>query len=330
MKPAPTSFERDLSRRAADWPEHSSWKELTVDVLRGIAAREGSDFATALLHDRLVRSPEHGPFIARVEAISAENLTDSAPGRLVIVPGLGYVEYPQTGADGRRLRESAQEWGWRVETVPVASFGSLSANSRAVSDWLAGQPRGPVVLVSLSKGGADVKTALASRETAATFREVRVWLDLSGILHGTPLAGWLLLRWYRRLFVRLVSRYRRFDFSIVRELDRDTGSRLAADLIVPYSLRVVHVVGFPLFCHLNSRRARRGHRRLAVLGPNDGGGILLGDLCRLPGLISPVWGADHYLEPSWDLRPLIRCVLHAALEECSEPGALTSCRGQVL
>ena len=74
------------------------------------------------------------------------------------------------------------------------------------------------------------------------------------------------------------------------------------------------MVGLPLACHLRTRRARRAWRRLVALGPSDGGGILLGDLCRLPGLIYPVWGADHYLDPAWDLRPLVRRIVQAALE----------------
>jgi hypothetical protein len=201
----------------------------------------------------------------------------------------------------------------------VASFGRLAANARTIRDWLSDVPGGPVVLVSLSKGGADVKMGLADPETAPAFRRVALWLDLSGILQGTPLAGWFLHRWYRRLFVRLMAGYHGFEVSLFRELDRQPASPLAQDWSAPDWLRIVHVVGFPLSCHLRDRRARRGHRRLAAFGPNDGGGILLGDLCRLSGLIYPVWGADHYLEPGWDLRPLLQRILSAALEDWREP-----------
>jgi hypothetical protein len=126
----------------------------------------------------------------------------------------------------------------------------------------------------------------------------------------------------------MVCWYRGLDGSVLRELDHGAGQPLSFDFNVPPWMRVVHVVGLPLSCHLRTKRARRGHRRLAGLGPNDGGGILLGDLCRLPGLIYPVWGADHYLEPGWDLRPLIRRVLHVALEGAQIPAALSSERGQ--
>jgi hypothetical protein len=71
------------------------------------------------------------------------------------------------------------------------------------------------------------------------------------------------------------------------------------------------VIGFPLRHHL-TRRSRRGCRRLARLGLSDGGGILLGEVTRLPGLLYPVWGADHYLDPPWDIRPLVENLLAAA------------------
>jgi hypothetical protein len=159
---------------------------------------------------------------------------------------------------------------------------------------------------------------------------VGVWISLSGILHGTPMAGWFLHSGFRRWLARSMCRYRGYDFSVLDELDRHARSALAPALVLPSWLQVVHVVGFPLSCHLRSRRSRRGYRRLAALGPNDGGGILLGDLCRLPGLIYPVWGADHYLEPGWDVRPLIRRILHAALGEWPGPGTGIPWHGRVV
>ena len=59
------THDRILLERAASWTRHPSLAELTVDVLRELAGREGIDFATALLYDRVLRAAEHGPFAAR-------------------------------------------------------------------------------------------------------------------------------------------------------------------------------------------------------------------------------------------------------------------------
>ena len=58
--------------------------------------------------------------------------------------------------------------------------------------------------------------------------------------------------------------------------------------------------------------ARRNHRLLAPLGPNDGGGVLLADACRWPGALYPVWGADHFMRPPGGVEETVARVLTAA------------------
>ncbi len=124
-------------------------------------------------------------------------------------------------------------------------------------------------------------------------RAVVAWASLSGIVHGTPLVGWLRRRPLRSLLIRTLFRLRGYSFAALRELDR-TPDEPPAPLRLAAHVQAVHVTGFPLRHHVSSARLRRGHRRLAPLGPNDGV-ALLGDLCRLPGAVCPVWGYDHYL-----------------------------------
>lgn len=47
------------------------------------------------------------------------------------------------------------------------------------------------MLVSLSKGAADLKVALGLPGAAECFRRVSAWISLSGLPQGTPLVGWL-------------------------------------------------------------------------------------------------------------------------------------------
>src|SRR5262249_21171787 len=119
---------------------------------------------------------------------------------------------------------------------------------------------------------------------------------------------------------RLLCAYRGYRFDVFAGLDRRPGGPLYGAFAVPPGLRVVHVVGFPLARHLGGARARRGYRRVAPQGPRDGGGFLLGDVGRLPGTVLPVWGADHYLRPAWDIDPLIERLL-ALLIRQTQPAA---------
>lgn len=192
--------------------------------------------------------------------------------------------------------------------VPTRSFGTTAENGHLLADWLLrDRDEGPVVLVSLSKGAADVARALMAPDAGRAFRRVVAWVSLSGILAGTPLVDWLLARRLRTLLVRLLFWLRGLPFAAVRELGHGRPAALVEPL--PGGLLLLHVSGFPLARHASNRLAQRGLRRLAPLGPNDGG-ALLADLLTLPGTIYPVWGADHYLRPAGDdLRGLFARIL---------------------
>jgi hypothetical protein len=284
-----------------------------------LGEEEGLDFATALLYDRIVRSPEHGRFIQRLDALPTERINSRLEATLVIVPGAFYVEFPHTGADGRMLREEASRFGCRSEMIPLVSFGGLAENVRILCDWLTSRPPGNVILASLSKGGAEVKLALARPDAATVFRDVVCWVNLSGLLQGTPLATWLLSSRLRRWWFRLLFWWRGYDYSAIAELTRGPDAPLGRDLRLPAHMRAIHLVGFPLKRHLSNSLARRCYRRVRHLGPNDGAGIVLADVCRLPGYIYPVWGADHYLRPDGeeprDLARRILCYISEELED---------------
>jgi hypothetical protein len=318
-----TPDERRLLDRAACWPGAAAL-ELS-NALGRLAAAEGLDFATALLYDRLRRSPVHGPFIDRLEAMT------EPPGRcsadpsvsVVIVPGAFHRERPDSGADGRFVREEAARTGYPASVIPLPSFGPPAECGRLICNALLRHDGPPIVLVSLSKGGTDVRAALARPEADEAFARVTAWVSLSGIVRGTPLVDWLRRRRLRMLFIRMMFWLRGYPFAVLRELDREPDD--APALRLPAHLLVIHVTGFPLQRHLTNRLLRRGHRRLAPLGPNDGV-ALLSDVCRLPGVVYPIWGADHYLRLAGrDVRGLfarILCLVMAGKEHHEDPAPL--------
>lgn len=188
--------------------------------------------------------------------------------------------------------EEAARLGFETTVAPTDSFGSLDTNARIICDWLNQPLKKPVILVSLSKGTAELKSSLRNAHGQDSLAHVSCWVSLSGIWWGSPLVGWLLERRLRCLLVRLLLRWRGHRFRVVEQLNYGANGSLSFDVRIPEQLRVVHVVGFPLVRHLSSPLARRGHRRLAPLGPNDAAGILLADVGRLPGTVLPIWGAD--------------------------------------
>ena len=310
-----TTDERALLDKAASWPG-CAWAELSPEIVQQHARREGTDFATALMYERLCSSSEHGPFIRAVDATpdTTEARALLRDVTVAVVPGAFYLEHPETGADGRFVLDEAARLGCRTACVPLLSFGPLHENARRLLDWLDRQPPQPIVLVSLSKAGAEVRLALADPSAGDRFRHVVTWINLSGLVCGTAMVNWLFKQRLRALAVRLLFWWNGYSYTALHEMERRPET-LDAGFHVPEELPAVHLYGFPLVKHLSRPIARRGHSRLTPLGPNDGGANLLADLVGLPGVIYPVWGADHYLQPAWDMNGLVRRLLLYVAEQ---------------
>lgn len=318
--------DRSLLARAASWDSPDTFADLSVERLAAIATTHGLAFATAVLHDRAARAPANAAFRAAVDAVPPAPLSDAPPlaDIIGIVPGAFHGQHKHTGADGLRIAALVRGLAPRIEVLPVLSFGPLEENARLILDWLDARRGQRIALASLSKGGADLKRALAAPRAAVAFASVTAWVNFSGIVEGTPLVAWLRARPLRSAALGLLLRLQGNRAAVIDELRRAPSGPLARWPSLPPHLRLVHVNGCPLEHHLRHRWAPRGYARLAPLGPNDGGGILLGDLSRRPGIVCPIWGADHYLQPSWEATPLLRSIVVAALRLPSDDHASQS------
>ena len=236
-----------LLARAAEWRNNSQQVDLNAESLRQLTESKGIDFATALLFDQIVSSSTHGPFIRQMEQLKQQNSKDTPKlnATVAVVPGAFYREHPETGADGQVMRDEAARHGCQAELIPTKSIGTPAENGRIICDWLANQCDSKIILASLSKGGADVKMALKEPDAPKAFQNVVAWLNVGGVLDGSPMAEWLLSRKLLTQLYRTIFWLRGQDFHFVRELDRRPGCSLDFKLQVPELMRIIHVVGFP-------------------------------------------------------------------------------------
>ena len=301
-----SAADRELLKAASADGRFKDCTELTVPAVRELALREGMEFATAVVYDRILRKPRNQVFLDEV-ARSPDCVVDRDV-LFAIVPGAFYRMHKHSGADGARLIRMLETAGARVETIPIENFGRVRENARIIAEWLEAKRPEKVVILSLSKGSADVKCALRERPELA--RHLLGWVSLSGISSGTPLVDWLQRQRWRMLGIRFFFWWRGLSLNALNDLR--SGGELADWSDAADELPLLNVCGFPLQRHLTHRWAPKGYRRLAPLGPNDGGGILLGEVAQRPGLVFPVWGADHYLAPSLDCDAQLRTVLALA------------------
>ncbi|EEF61883.1 hypothetical protein [Pedosphaera parvula] len=302
--------EETILLHAEQWLQKSDHAEITTRNLRQISEIQGIDFATALLYKHIAHSPQHREFVAQINALRQEPINASKKGHatLAVVPGAFYVERPETGGDGRWLMEGAETLGLQFKRIPLLSVGTLNENADILLRWLREQADEKIILISLSKGGADVKAALRRPNAAEAFSRVIAWVNVCGTLNGSPAADWLLARPMWKLVFRFLYWRRKRDFQFIHDLRHQVGSPLDFQLIPPVGMRMISIIGFPLRRHLSHAYARRCHHSISALGPNDST-VLLADTLSWPGVIYPVWGADHYLQPEHNTRNLISTIL---------------------
>jgi hypothetical protein len=107
-----------------------------------------------------------------------------------------------------------------------------------------------------------------------------------------------------RLYYRMLG----VSTGFMRDLRREKGGPLDFALRLPAHLQMISVVGFPLRRHMTSGLGRRCYDRVAAFGPNDGV-IVLADACSQPGVVYPIWGADHLLRSGAEMDKLLSAIL---------------------
>jgi len=277
---------------ARDEYSHVDFDALNNQTLLEITQQNGVDFATTLLFNRLQNSSKQGDFIRSIDAIDPSHQAPHLPGKLLIAPAAFYRKHPKFGGDGTLIRQIATQFKLPTGLLPVSSTGSVSKNATTIAEALELELDNSITLASLSKGGADVRIALERWPHLA--KKIRVWLNICGLVRGTPISNSLLgTRWWQRGLLKGYLAYTRAHQDFVSELASTPNSLLGGSVNLPTNLRIINVVAFPLRQHL-AGHSRTRHNRLAKFGPNDGS-TLLRDSIIEPGDIYPVWAADHFM-----------------------------------
>ena len=273
----------------------------TVDraELRQVARDHSPDLAALLFIERVRESAANRraqeSYLAHLEALRREPrrewLVRQARGfEILFAPGWFYRSDPETGADFRAQRDLLDRLGIPNALVETGENDSVESNADVLAAALRAR-RGsgrPVILVSTSKSGPEVGLALGDRLRPEETAHVRAWVNVGGILRGTPLAD-AALRLPAGLVAGFAMRGRLAGIASLR-----TGPRRARfeRLLIPPEIFVVNYVAVPLSGGVTPG-ARSRYRRLVRHGPNDGL-TLLADAIAPGGLTIVEPGLDHF------------------------------------
>ncbi len=301
--------------RAATKAATTTVRQLGHDRLRSLAEKEGLDFATAVLYERTRR--EYAACAARIDDLYGHKPTDVKFDNVafVYVPNLAFFADPKSQAVGTTICQVAEQFGCRSNIVPTSATRSLQENGRLVCESIAACAEKSVILVSVSKGSADVKMALQRSDVQDVFSKVIGWIDVCGLSDGSPLVNALsadvdgrlekqIKHWFRNRGVPYVQEV----LVAAKELGHGTEFPLNAPLVVPPHMLRLNVVGFPTSRHFTFEGSRAFHQIISPYGPNDGYGLLR-DMVAKPGPVYPIWGTDHYFEAHLDVERLVAALL---------------------
>jgi hypothetical protein len=286
------------------------------EQLAALVREQGIDMATAIFYQAVLASPRHGDFGRAVDSERAAPLDSPSRYHLLIVPALYYQELPQYGGDGKAIATIARACGLEVTVAPLLSKGSLSDNAAILWKTLCEIDAAEIVLLSLSVGGSEAAIMFNEHAHSPQFERLVGWINICGLVRGIPLASELLRNPLRRLHAQSVCKVIGVDFQLVRELE-PMHRYWREPLTLPPDLRVVNLIGVPLHSHVQQRSLFKRYRSMQAMGPNDGMS-LLSDLIVEPGVIYPLWGADHYFRTPQVSGLLYRLFRHVRREWARE------------
>jgi hypothetical protein len=213
--------------------------------------------------------------------------------RVVFIPGYAYRSNPANGADFSRQRTLLRELGFEPTLVETEELGLVDVNTEIVATAIRAEAaeHDNLILVSASKGGAEVAAALSELGDERAIDNVKAWISVGGLLRGSPYAD-RYLRGIKRWFANFMLRRRGQPPGILEDLSTVVRRPAFDALTLPSSVLMLHYVGAPLSGQIPDETRGR-YRLLRRLGPNDGLTLLADELTE-KGLVVTEVGLDHY------------------------------------
>lgn len=294
--------EVELLERAGRLHPRLKFADLTAAKMQTLTDEIGAgDLATAFYYRKLIAAPRNYALFRDIlrreaEIVARRGSRDfSRSGVLVAyVPGMFYNENPDTRARGAALQRISRAMGLASTLVPIDQSAPPVENGRFICSYLRYSGAAKIVLASVSKGGSDVKMALAQCGGADYFRKVRAWINIGGLLGGTALVERMESSWAERWKTKLWFFSKGLQYKGLLGIGRQADNPLVQATRIPRHVQVVNIIGLPLARYVTPA-ARDSYGYLIRFGPNDG--LTLAADALPPG--TPTFASlknDHYFQ----------------------------------
>jgi hypothetical protein len=284
----------------------------SAETMEAIAAEFSSDVAAMYLADQLMAMERNREFIDLLQAQFNHLRSLSAEGRkppplpesylLLFVPGWHYKTYPEYGAGFTRPRRILTEMGLIHEMMEIDENGTIDANAELIAERIREYSRTQknIILVSASKSGPEVASAIGGVLSPAETECITAWINIGGVLQGCHLAVES-MKWPQGWLAKIFFAYKGWSTASVESMTPARCRERFSRVRIPEHITVLNYIGVPLSGNICAK-AKNNYRRLRRYGANDGLSLLTDELVA-EGISVVEMGVDHYyIGPDMDMK----------------------------
>lgn len=268
------------------------------EELKEISQTFSVDFAALFFADLLLNNKcnkqlnQH--FALALKKVTTVDARTASSYLVLFVPGWDYAENGHlTGANFMKPRELASEFGFENYLVALPPTGSVKKNAEILAAEITRHYRSgkKILLAGASSAGPVIHLALAEMIDKNTLSSVKAWLNLGGILQGSPLIDYLEARPQRWLFNSIIW-FKGWNKEAILSMGTNASRKRFSRLRIDSDILIINYLGIPLSGQL-SQYARDKYPLLRAEGPNDGL-TLLTDAIAPNSFTVVAFGSDHF------------------------------------
>lgn len=238
---------------------------------------------------------------------------------ILFVPGWDYKESGHfTGADFAVPRKLMTEIGLENHLVKIPSNGSVEENADFLTKEILRYSalKKAIILAGASSAGPAIHLTLGERLRPNQLRSVRAWINLGGILQGSPLLEHF-QKWPRSWLLQIVLWVKGWEKESLLSMSAERSRERFRRLNLPEQILVFNYLGLSVSGEV-SQYAQDKYPILRNEGPNDGL-TLLRDIIA-PGSITIVaFGSDHFFAEDPEINIKTVALLQTILQYLEMP-----------
>jgi hypothetical protein len=273
------------------------------EALLLISENFSNDFAALYFADRLYAEPENKRLLQafnRNLMVSEKELFEPPDGyeqySVLLVPGWNYLNNGKiTGSNLEVPREYMNRLGVDNHLINIPAtrgvYQSVPVIRQAIEAF--SKKNRKIIIVGASSAAPSIHYTLGYEVPGDQLDSVVAWINLGGIVHGSPLIDYF-QEWPQKLVFNSVAFLRGWDRDEILTMSSKQTRKRVPQLKLPGHIKVINYIGLSLTGDL-SQHARYKYPYLADQGPNDGL-TLLADIVVPDSLSLIAARSDHYFQ----------------------------------